>query len=153
MLISRISYRCRWDLTGFYPTWHFAFMCPLTCKAFDMLFMAKHNEHDTFLYFGGLVYINGTSVNTFLWLGVYLSYTPWKLYFRYTPVKAFEIWLQWDKMLLSYMVNNYQHYQGSSMKTFTVQLQNIPVLDAKVRTINRTSWCIHKLCVWLIGHI
>ena len=36
--------------------------------------MARQNEYNT-LY--GLVYINGTSVNTFLWLGVYVIYVTW----------------------------------------------------------------------------
>ena len=70
-------------LNSFYPTWHFALICPLTYEFFNTLFIARLNEHNMFLCFQGFIYINWTGLNTFLWLGVNTRYIPW--YIRDIP--------------------------------------------------------------------
>ena len=79
MLISRISYKCKWGLTGFYPTKELCFDVTTAMAGYMLAVILLKN------------------INTLLWLGVYLSYNPWYTYLRYTPIKPFEVGLQWDR--------------------------------------------------------
>ena len=86
VLISKISYKCKWGLTGFCQTKELGFDVTTVRLALTVLFL----EYISTMY--GLGYILAVkNINT-LWLGVYTRHTPW-----HTPVKPFEVWLQWDR--------------------------------------------------------
>ena len=110
VLISRISYKCRWGLTVFYPTKQLLFWC------YQRPVSGSTGCFWCTLTLFGLMHMLTVKplscINT-LWLVVYVSYTP---------VKPFKVWLQWDRNIYIYIYTNTHIYKYTYKYIFGLSL-------------------------------
>ena len=67
MLVSRISYECKWSLTGFYPTKELGFDVTTAMTGFNSVAFEAYQHHMACVYMLAVILLKNTYLHSMAW--------------------------------------------------------------------------------------